>query len=61
MEVLVNVVSHIFPEFKFKWLVEETKKNIPKELNFQEEGHNAEKVAKMFKDYKWLHVPKIMY
>lgn len=60
MEVLITIVSYIFPEFKFKWLVEETKKNIPKELNFEEEGHNAEKVAEIFKGYKWLLVPKIM-
>lgn len=59
MEVLVKLVSRIFPEFKFQWLVDETRKNIPKELNFIEEGHNAEKVAKLFEDYDWLFVPKV--
>lgn len=60
MEVLVKIMSYVFPEFKFQWLVDETKKNIPQELNFEQEGHNAEKVANMFKNIKWLRVPKVM-
>lgn len=60
MEVLVKIMSWVFPEFKFQWLVDETKKNIPQELNFVQEGHNAEKVAKMFQNYSWLRVPKVM-
>lgn len=51
MEVLVAIVAWIFPEFKFHWLVEETKRNIPKELDFRVEGRNAEKVARLFKEY----------
>lgn len=60
MEVLVKIMSYVFPEFKFQWLVDETKKNIPQELNFELEGRNAEKVAKMFENIKWLRVPKVM-
>lgn len=59
MEVLVKIMSWVFPEFKFQWLVDETKKNIPQELNFEQEGHNAEKVAKMFTHFYWLRVPKV--
>jgi aarF domain-containing kinase len=44
MEVLVNLTARVFPDFKFNWLVEETKKNIPIELDFVNEGRNAEKV-----------------
>lgn len=49
MEVLVKIVALIFPEFKFQWLVKETKKNIPNELDFRVEGHNGEKIAQLFK------------
>lgn len=59
MEVLVKIVSFIFPEFRFQWLVDETKKNIPKELDFTQEGKNAEKIAKIFENYHWLKVPKV--
>lgn len=59
MEVLVKIMSWVFPEFKFQWLVDETKKNIPIELNFEQEGKNAEKVAQMFKNYEWLKIPAV--
>lgn len=59
MEYLVKLMSWIFPEFKFQWLVDESKKNIPQELNFAQEGQNAEKIAKMFGSTEWLKVPKV--
>ncbi|XP_011313329.1 uncharacterized aarF domain-containing protein kinase 1 [Fopius arisanus] len=61
MAALVKICSWIFPEFKFDWLVDETKKNIPRELDFYHEGQNAEKVQKMFNHYNWLKVPKIYW
>lgn len=59
MEYLCKIMSWVFPDFKMQWLVDETKKNLPQELNFLHEGENAEKAAEMFKSYKWLKVPKI--
>lgn len=44
MEILVNIMSWMFPDFKMQWLVEETKKNLPIELDFMHEGRNADKV-----------------
>ncbi|VEN37521.1 unnamed protein product [Callosobruchus maculatus] len=61
MEYLVKIMSWVFPEFKFQWLVDESKKNIPQELNFMQEGKNAEKVSEMFKDVEWLRVPKVIW
>lgn len=61
MTVLVKITSWIFPDFKFDWLVNETKKNIPKELDFILEAQNAEKVKKLFSNYSWLHIPKIYW
>lgn len=61
MEVLVKIMSAIFEEFDFQWLVDETKKNLPKELNFKLEGENAEKVQLLLKDFKWLKIPKIYW
>jgi aarF domain-containing kinase len=43
------------------WLVDETKKNLPKELDFLHEAQNAEMLRKLFKDYKSLHIPKIYF
>ncbi|XP_071450783.1 aarF domain-containing kinase 1 [Hetaerina americana] len=61
MEFLVKIVSWAFPDFKFMWIVEETKKNIPKELDFSLEGQNAERAHTMFAGYPWLKIPKVFW
>lgn len=53
-------MAWVFPEFKFKWLVEESKKNIPRELDFTEEAKNTIKVKKMFQHFSWLKIPDIL-
>ncbi|XP_035757868.1 aarF domain-containing protein kinase 1 isoform X2 [Egretta garzetta] len=58
MEVLVLVVKQIFPDFEFMWLVEEAKKNLPLELDFLNEGRNAEKVAHMLKNFDFLKISR---
>jgi len=52
----VNIGSYIFPDFKFKWLVKQTKQNRPKELDFTIEAQNTETIRSMFKHLKWLKV-----
>uniref|UniRef100_A0A3P8WGF0 AarF domain-containing protein kinase 1 n=1 Tax=Cynoglossus semilaevis TaxID=244447 RepID=A0A3P8WGF0_CYNSE len=59
IEVLAKAVHWLFPDFGFMWLVEEAKKNMPLELDFLNEGHNAEKVANMLAHHSFLKVPKI--
>lgn len=49
-------MSSIFEEFRFQWLVDETKLNLPKELDFIHEGKNAEKVKEIYSEFKWLKV-----
>ncbi|GAA6087697.1 aarF domain-containing protein kinase 1 isoform X1, partial [Tachysurus ichikawai] len=59
MEFLLQVVHWLFPDFAFLWLVEEAKRNMPLELDFLNEGRNAEKVSHMLKHFDFLKVPKI--
>lgn len=61
MEVLVNFASWVFPDLKLEWLVRESKKTLPLELNFVLEGKNAEKTARLMKHLPWLHVPKVFW
>lgn len=61
MEFIITTMSKVFPDFELQWLIDETKKNIAKELDFLQEGRNAERVADLFKNYKWLKVPKIFW
>lgn len=49
-------MAAIFPEFQFGWLAEETRKNIPLELDFVHEGKNCEQVSKMFRHLSFLKV-----
>ncbi|XP_041514554.1 aarF domain-containing protein kinase 1 isoform X2 [Microtus oregoni] len=56
MEVLVLAVKQLFPDFEFMWLVDEAKKNLPLELDFLNEGRNAEKVAHMLKHFDFLKI-----
>lgn len=55
-QVLVLAVKQLFPDFEFMWLVDEAKKNLPLELDFLNEGKNAEKVAHMLKHFSFLKV-----
>ncbi|XP_055384602.1 aarF domain-containing kinase 1 [Condylostylus longicornis] len=61
MEILVKLMTFIFPDFNIQWLVDETKKNLPQELNFLKEGQNAEKVSLQFSKYDWIKIPKIYW
>jgi aarF domain-containing kinase len=61
MEILVKAVAWAFPDFQFMWLAEETKKNLPVELDFLHEGRNCEKMEKMFSKFTFLKVPKIYW
>ncbi|XP_049626352.1 aarF domain-containing protein kinase 1 [Suncus etruscus] len=61
MEMLVLAVKQLFPDFEFMWLVDEAKKNLPLELDFLNEGRNAEKVAQMLKHFDFLKVPRIFW
>lgn len=52
----MRIGSYIFPDFRFQWLVTQTKQNIPKELDFTIEAQNTETIRSMFKHLKWLKV-----
>lgn len=49
-------MAYLFEDFKFQWLVDETKLNLPKELDFTIEAENAKKVQELFSQFQWLKV-----
>ncbi|XP_046338641.1 aarF domain-containing protein kinase 1-like [Haliotis rufescens] len=61
MEFLLNAVAWVFPNFQYCWLSEETKKNLPLELDFLNEGKNCERASEMFKKLDFLKMPKIYW
>ena len=60
MQILAIAVSWLFPEFKFKWLVDESKKHLPLELDFEHEGRNAEKIMQFFKKFPFVKVELLL-
>ena len=46
----------MFPEFEFDWLIDTIKRNLPKELDFVQEGQNCEHVSRLFTDTPFLKV-----
>lgn len=58
--VLGRIVKYLFPSFQFDWLVEEMAINLPLELDFVNEGKNAEQCAANFvADSGTLVIPKV--
>uniref|UniRef100_A0A0K0EL24 Protein kinase domain-containing protein n=1 Tax=Strongyloides stercoralis TaxID=6248 RepID=A0A0K0EL24_STRER len=61
MEFFAIIAGKLFPDFNLMWLVEETKHNLPKELDFLHEAKNADAVRRMFSHLTYLKVPEIKY
>jgi len=60
-DMLVRMIKAAFPQFEFMWLADEIRVNLPLELAFTQEAKNSEKVARIFKDYTWLKIPRICW
>ncbi|VDM19933.1 unnamed protein product [Wuchereria bancrofti] len=59
IEALTKLASKLFPNFHFLWLVDEMKRNLPRELDFKVEAANAKKLKEMFSHLDYLKIPKI--
>ena len=46
----------MFPDFRFDWLIEEIKRNLPLELDFYNEGKNCEMLGRMLSKFPFLKV-----
>ena len=49
----------LFPDFRFQWLVDEIRRNLPKELDFREEASNQERFSKLFVHLDYVKAPKV--
>lgn len=55
-QFLVACVHWIFPEFRFQWLADEVRRNLPIELNFRCEAKNQDIFSSMFKHLSFVKV-----
>ena len=56
VQFLVACVHAIFPSFRFQWLADEIRRNLPNELDFRCEARNQEKFSALFKHLTFVKV-----
>ncbi|KAL3719629.1 hypothetical protein ACJRO7_004584 [Eucalyptus globulus] len=61
MSFLSKSITWLFPEYRFEWLVGEFVRAISLELDFIQEGKNAERTAKNFISNDKVKVPKVVW
>ncbi|GLT31467.1 hypothetical protein SLA2020_062000 [Shorea laevis] len=49
VELIVNTLHWFFPSFDYRWLVDEMRESLPKELDFLTEAKNSEKCLENFR------------
>ncbi|GLT89179.1 hypothetical protein SLE2022_071740 [Rubroshorea leprosula] len=49
VELIVNTLHRFFPSFDYRWLVDEMRESLPKELDFLTEAKNSEKCLENFR------------
>ncbi|KAL6043906.1 putative aarF domain-containing protein kinase 5, variant 2 [Balamuthia mandrillaris] len=60
-ETVLKIAPIVFEGFDLAWAHEEIESNLVKELDFENEGRNAERCARNFKDNPRIYVPKIYW
>lgn len=58
---MVHTIAFLFPDFQFSWIVPEFKEFLTEELDFINEGKNAEKIQNFFPHNKQIQIPKIYW
>jgi aarF domain-containing kinase len=58
-QILFHGITWLFPGFQYNWLAEETKKNLPIELDFVQEGQNCERVARQLHHFDFLKARRL--
>jgi aarF domain-containing kinase len=54
-------IKYWFPEFEFRWLGEEMRENLPKEMDFAHEASNAQRAVHDFRDMRTsLYIPEVI-
>ncbi|XP_049934027.1 putative ABC1 protein At2g40090 isoform X3 [Nymphaea colorata] len=66
VDLIVNFLNWCFPAFDYRWLVEEIRESLPKELDFLYEAKNSEKCLENFKKLSphlvnYIYAPKVYW
>jgi len=61
IEFLLDTIQRLFPDFGFRWVMEDLKGKLKEELDFEIEARNGERCAEELKDLPFVKVPKIFW
>ncbi|KAK7687101.1 hypothetical protein QCA50_009602 [Cerrena zonata] len=61
VEVSLGWIKSLFPDFEFTWLGGEMRENLPKEMDFVHEAHNAQRAIEDFENItSSLYIPRVI-
>lgn len=59
LELLLRLVELLHPSFGFSWVLQDLKGTLAQELDFENEGRNAERCARELGHFRYVVVPRV--
>ncbi|TFJ97936.1 TYRO protein tyrosine kinase-binding protein [Platysternon megacephalum] len=59
LELLLRIIELMHPSFGFSWVLKDLKETLAQELDFENEGRNAERCARDLRHFPYVVVPKV--
>ncbi|XP_028918374.1 uncharacterized aarF domain-containing protein kinase 5 isoform X5 [Ornithorhynchus anatinus] len=59
LELLLQIIEFMHPSFGFSWVLKDLKETLAQELDFENEGRNAERCARDLRHFGYVVVPRV--